>query len=155
MQEEVATQEEVGVVIGLLQTDMGLRPPDTELRLPAMGLPQVAPLGTEQLLEECQRDTGRLHQVHQGEEALATQPRVTVMAAVAGEGHLLLMIPPSMFTNSRKPPVQEGPSMVGWRHCFHSEVSPFSLPSPSSPSSPSSPPPQLSLAASAGRFLGA
>ena len=97
MQEEVATQEEVGEVIGLLQTDMGLR-------LPAMGLPQVDPLGTGELLEECQRDTGRLHQ---GEEALATQPRVTVMAAVvAGEGHLLLMIPPSMFTNSSKPPLQ-------------------------------------------------
>ena len=176
MQEEEATLGQE--VIGLLQTDTGLRPPATELRQQAMGLPpQVVPLVTEQPLEECQRDTGRLHQVvpldtgrpRRGEEALATQPRVTVMAAavVVGEGQLLLMIPPSMFTNSSRPPlqvktfqratenfdIQEGPSMVGWRHCFRLEVSPFSPPSPSSPSSQSSPPRPSSLAAGAGRLL--
>lgn len=162
MQEEEATLGQE--VIGLLQTDTGLRPPATELRQQAMGLPpQVVPLVTEQPLEECQRDTGRLHQVvpldtgrpRRGEEALATQPRVTVMAAavVVGEGQLLLMIPPSMFTNSSRPPLQEGPSMVGWRHCFRLEVSLFSPPSPSSPSSQSSPPRPSSLAAGAGRLL--
>jgi len=129
MQEEEATLGQE--VIGLLQTDTGLRPPATELRLQAtelrqqaMGLPpQVVPLVTEQPLEECQRDTGRLHQVvpldtgrpRRGEEALATQPHVTAMdaAVVVREGQLLLMIPPSMFTNSSRPPLQEGPSMVG------------------------------------------
>jgi len=162
MQEEEATLGQE--VIGLLQTDTGLPPPATELRQQAMGLPpQVVPLVTEQPLEECQRDTGRLHQVvpldtgrpRRGEEALATQPRVTVMAAavVVGEGQLLLMIPPSMFTNSSRPPLQEGPSMVGWRHCFRLEVSLFSPPSPSSPSSQSSPPRPSSLAAGAGRLL--
>lgn len=162
MQEEEATLGQE--VIGLLQTDTGLRPPATELRQQAMGLPpQVVPLVTEQPLEECQRDTGRLHQVvpldtgrpRRGEEALATQPHVTAMAAavVVGEGHLLLMSPPSMFTNSSRPPLQEGPSMVGWRHCFRLEVSLFSPPSPSSRSSQSSPPRPSSLAADAGRLL--
>ena len=74
------------VFIRLPQVGMGLPPLDTDLRLQATGLPppQVVPLGTDQPLEECQRDMVRLHQA---EEALATQPRVTLMAAEeAGEG---------------------------------------------------------------------
>ena len=44
---------------------------------------------------------------HQVEEALATQLRVTVMAAEeVGEGQLLHMIPQSMFTKNSRPPHQ-------------------------------------------------